>query len=84
MKTTPVPRIPVCYKAGIAPYPCNSLPQLRLADGPGKGNWLCDEHYFQARLKPLKIFNKMADVVLSYRPESKVKPPKERKKSTKT
>ncbi len=58
-RSTIVPRIPVCYKAGIAPYPCNSLPQLRLADGPAKGNWLCDEHYFQARLKPPKIFNKM-------------------------
>ena len=45
--------IPVCYKKGIAPYPCNSLPQLRLADGPGKGNWLCDEHYFQAKQQQL-------------------------------
>lgn len=34
-------------------------------------------------MKPPKILDKMADVVLAYRPESKVKPPKERKKSTK-
>ena len=33
-------------------------------------------------MKPPKILNKMVDVVLAYRPESKVKPPKERKKST--
>jgi hypothetical protein len=34
-------------------------------------------------MKPPKILDKMVDVVLAYRPESKVKPPKERKKSTK-
>jgi hypothetical protein len=34
-------------------------------------------------MKPPKILNKMVDVVLAYRPESKVKPPKQRKKSTK-
>lgn len=34
-------------------------------------------------MKPLRILNKMVDLVLNYRPESKVKPPKERKKSTK-
>jgi hypothetical protein len=81
MNTTPVPKIPVCYKAGIASYPCNSLPQLRLADGPGKGNWLCDEHYFQVRLNPPRILNKITDLVLNYRPEAKQKPPRQRKKS---
>ena len=36
-----------------------------------------------ASMKPPRVLNKMVDVVLAYRPESKVKPPKERKKSTK-
>ena len=31
-------------------------------------------------MKPPKILDKMVDVVLAYRPESKVKPPRERKK----
>ena len=34
-------------------------------------------------MKPPKILDKMVEVVLAYRPESKVKIPKERKKSTK-
>ena len=34
-------------------------------------------------MKPPKILDKVVDVVLAYRPESKVKLPKERKKSTK-
>lgn len=34
-------------------------------------------------MKPPKILDKMADLVLNYRPESKVKPPRQRKKSTK-
>lgn len=49
MKFTRVPNIPVCYKAGIAPYPCSSLPSLRKEIG----NWLCDEHYFQAKQKSI-------------------------------
>jgi hypothetical protein len=34
-------------------------------------------------MKPPRILNKIADLVLHYRPEAKVKPPKPRKKSTK-
>jgi hypothetical protein len=34
-------------------------------------------------MKPPRILNKITDLVLNYRPESKVKPPKARKKSTK-
>ena len=34
-------------------------------------------------MKPPKILNKMVDVVLNYRPESKQKPPRQRKISTK-
>ena len=34
-------------------------------------------------MKPPKILDKMADLVLNYRPESKQKPPRQRKKSTK-
>lgn len=34
-------------------------------------------------MKPPRILNKIIDVVLNYRPESKQKPPKPRKKSTK-
>ena len=34
-------------------------------------------------MKPPKILNKMVDIVLNYRPESKQKPPRQRKKSTK-
>ncbi len=34
-------------------------------------------------MKPPRILNKIADVVLKYRPESKQKPPRQRKKSTK-
>jgi hypothetical protein len=34
-------------------------------------------------MKPPKILNKIVDVVLAYRPESKAKPPNERKISTK-
>lgn len=30
-------------------------------------------------MKPPKILDKMVDVVLAYRPESKVKPPRKRK-----
>jgi hypothetical protein len=50
----PVARIPVCYKAGIAPYPCDSPPKLR------EGNWLCDEHYFQAQQKRKMIAQPVA------------------------
>jgi hypothetical protein len=34
-------------------------------------------------MKPPRILNRITDLVLNYRPESKVKPRKERKKSTK-
>lgn len=34
-------------------------------------------------MKPPKILDKMVDVVLAYRPKSKLKPPRQRKKSTK-
>jgi hypothetical protein len=34
-------------------------------------------------MKPPQILTKMVDVVLAYRPESKVKPPRKRKISTK-
>ncbi len=30
-------------------------------------------------MKPPKILNKMVDIVLNYRPETKVKPPRKRK-----
>jgi len=33
-------------------------------------------------MKPPRILNKIVDVVLKYRPESKQKPPCQRKKST--
>jgi hypothetical protein len=34
-------------------------------------------------MKTPKVLDKMVDVVLRYRPESKVKPPRERKKKAK-
>ena len=34
-------------------------------------------------MKAPKVFDKMIDTVLRYRPESKVKPPRERKKKEK-
>jgi hypothetical protein len=34
-------------------------------------------------MKTPKVLDKMADIVLRYRPESKVKPPRERKKKAK-
>ena len=44
-------RLPVCYKAGISPYPCNGLPELRK-----NGNWLCEEHWFQEQqTKPQSV-----------------------------
>jgi hypothetical protein len=49
---TRVPKMPVCAKAGILPYQCNSLPVLRVK-GKAKGSWMCEEHNFQVNLPPV-------------------------------